>query len=135
MNKINIAYVFGLVLFLTLLMFYKSTASQHAVGAAVQENVEMEQLGKRIRSLQEKWDDTKQMQRRIDTILMQNTIRNYVDKKSKNGRIYEVQFKPMPPQMLDFLTAKLFNAPIAVSKLSAIRGGDQNVSLNMEFAL
>jgi hypothetical protein len=135
MNKINIAYVFGLVLFLTLLMFYKSTASHNAVASAVQENVEMEQLGKRIRSLQEKWDNTKQMQRRIDTVLMQNNIRKYVDKKSKKGRIYEVQFKPMPSQMLDFLTTKLFNAPIAVSKLSAIRSGDQNVSLNVEFAL
>jgi hypothetical protein len=116
-------------------MFYKSTASQHAVAAAVQENVEMEQLGKRIRSLQEQWDDTRQMQRRIDSILMQNTIKKYVEKKSKNGRTYEVQFKPLPPHMLDYLTSKLFNAPIAVSKLSAVRSGDQNVTLNVEFAL
>ena len=135
MNKINIVYVFAVVFFLTLVMFYKSSASQNALSAAVQENTEMEALGKRIQSLQKKWDDPNQMQRRIDTILTQNDIRKYVDKKSKKGRTYEVQFKPLPSKTFDFLTTKLFNAPIAISKLSVVRIGDENVTLNVEFAL
>lgn len=135
MNKINSLYVFGIVFLLTLLMFYKSAASQNAVGTAVQENTEMEQLGKRILSLQKKWDDPKQMQRRIDTVLMQKDVKMYVDKKSKNGPIYKVQFKPMPSHTLDYLTTKLFNAPIAISKMSVIKSGDQNISLNLEFEL
>ncbi|MHC3995160.1 hypothetical protein ACXWTF_10055 [Thiomicrolovo sp. ZZH C-3] len=135
MNKINIVYVFGAALFLALLMFVQSSRTEHAVGSALKANAETARLGKQIRTVQQQWDDSKQIQRRIDAILTQGEFKRYVDRKNKNGRTYQVQFTPLPAQTFDRLTTKLFNTPVTISKMTVSRGGDQNVSLSMEFAL
>ncbi|UFS62153.1 hypothetical protein LOH54_10900 [Sulfurimonas sp. HSL-3221] len=135
MNKINIVYVFGAALFLALLMFVQSSRTEHAVQNALKENAETARLGKQIRTAQQQWDDSKQLQRRIDAILMQGEFKSFVDRKNKNGRTYQVQFTPLPAQTFDRLTTKLFNTPVTISKMTVSRGSDQNVSLSVEFAL
>jgi len=135
MNKINIVYVFGAALFLALLMFVQSGRTERAISDAVKANAETARLGKQIRSMQQQWDDTKQIQRRIDAILTQGEFKTYVDRKNKNGRTYQVQFTPLPAQTFDRLTTKLFNTPVTISKMTVSRSGDQNVSLSVEFAL
>ncbi|WP_345985135.1 hypothetical protein WCX49_10990 [Sulfurimonas sp. HSL-1656] len=135
MNKINIVYIFGAALFLALLMVVQSGRTERAISDAVKANAETARLGKEIRTMQQQWDDTKQIQRRIDAILTQGEFKAYVDRKNKNGRTYQVQFTPLPAQTFDRLTAKLFNTPVTISKMTVSRSSDQNVSLSVEFAL
>jgi len=135
MNKINIVYVFAATLFFALLMVVQSFRTEDAIDSAARENAETARLGKQIRTMQQQWDDAKQMRQRIDAILTQGEFKPYVGKKNTSGRTYEVQFTPLPAQTFDRLSAKLFNSPVAISKLTVSRGGDQNVSLTVEFAL
>jgi len=135
MNKINALHLFGAALLAALFMLYLAAATERRIADAEQENARMEALGQKVRGMKESWDDGKQMQRRIDTLLSQREFKPYVGKSSKSAKTYRVQIDEIPSQPFDRFMTKLMNAPVAISKLTVTRNGDQNVSLDLEFAL
>lgn len=135
MNKLNSLHVLGLTFLLALLMMYKTVQTEGRIADAAAENSQTERLGKQILQMKTAWDDPKKTQQRIDRLLSSPVFRPYVTKTEKSRNVYRARIQGVPAGMVDRLTTRLLNEPVALKQLQMARNGDENISMTVEFSL
>ena len=134
MNKINPLHLLIATVLLALLMLYITAETEKRTAAAADENLRTEQLGKRVAQMRQAWNDPKETQRRIDRLFASPLFKPYLGKTQKERNVYRTELHGVPPAVIDRLTTRLLNEPLALKQLQIARSGE-NVDLTVEFEL
>ena len=135
MNKINPQYLLLFFIAAAGLVWYQASGMEERLQLAQEENVMIEQEGKRLQGLKEKWKNSAASRKALDSIFGQTSLKPNLKKQEIKAGVYTVQLEKLEGRELEQLLNKVLNEPVSIKKIAIGRSGETQATLELECQL